>query len=191
MNPTRAFLLAAGFALFAAGCKGPSTDPPPSPPPAVAPAAKKAALPAAQPGQAVRPPAPAVPPAPPVFAYNPVGLRDPFEPFIKLVEEKKVRETAPRLVVPQTPLQRYSTDELKLAGVVWGDEGKARALIEDPQGKGYAVGIGTLVGDRGGRVARILADRIIIEERFKDILGEEKKNVANMMLHKSEGGVVK
>jgi type IV pilus assembly protein PilP len=119
-----------------------------------------------------------------------VGLRDPFEPFIK-IEEKKPKAPGPQRVTPQTPLQRYSTEELKLVGIVWGEEGRARALIEDPQGKGYAVAIGTLVGDRGGKVARILPDRIVIEERFKDVLGEEKKNVANMMLHKSEGEVPK
>jgi hypothetical protein len=38
-------------------------------------------------------------------------------------------------------------------------------------------------------VVRILPDRIVIEERFTDLFGEEKKNVANIMLHKSEGEV--
>jgi len=125
--------------------------------------------------------------APPAaFIYDPTGLRDPFEPFIKLEEKKPV----PKAFVPRTPLQGYPADQLKLVGVVWGgDDTKAKALIEDPQGKGYAVGVGTLVGDRGGKVVRILPDRIVIEERFTDLFGEEKKNVANIMLHKSEGEV--
>ncbi|NTU59495.1 MAG: pilus assembly protein PilP [Deltaproteobacteria bacterium] len=147
-------------------------------------------MPAGAPVPVARP-APAPPPAQPAFTYSPVGLRDPFEPFIKLEEKKVAKRPVEKVAAPQTPLQRYSTEELKLAGIVWGEEGRARALIEDPQGKGYAVAVGTLVGDRGGRVVRILPDRIIIEERFKDILGEEKKAVANMMLHKSDGAVSK
>ena len=51
------------------------------------------------------------------------------------------------------------------------------------------VGVGTQVGDRGGRIVRIQPDRVVIEERFTDLFGEEKKTVANMTLRKSEGEV--
>ena len=51
------------------------------------------------------------------------------------------------------------------------------------------VGVGTLVGDKEGKIARIQPDRVVIEERFTDLFGEEKKNVANMMLRKPEGEV--
>lgn len=127
----------------------------------------------------------------PTFLYDPTGLRDPFEPFIKLEDMKKKGAPAPKAFTPRTPLQQYPSEQLKLVGVVWGAEGRARALIEDPQGKGYAVGVGALVGDRGGKVVRIQPDRVVIEERFTDLFGEEKKNVSNIMLRKSEGEVAR
>jgi type IV pilus assembly protein PilP len=132
-------------------------------------------------------PAAAAMPVPPAFIYNPVGLRDPFEPFIK-IEEKKA---APTQKIPPNapPLQRFTTEQLKLVGIVWSENGKSRALIQDPQGKGYVVGVGTSIGDKGGKIVRIQPDRVVIEERFADLFGEEKKNVANMMLHKPEGEV--
>ncbi|MBI5017417.1 MAG: pilus assembly protein PilP [Deltaproteobacteria bacterium] len=181
-------VLFAGAVLLSCGKKEAAAPASSKPPPPV-PAAQ--ALP-------VQPPRPVVvaaagaepaPPAPAGFAYDPTGLRDPFEPFLKIEEKKK--EPGPRLLSTRMPLQTYSTEQLRLVGVVWGAEGKGKALIEDPQGKGYAVSAGDLVGDRGGKVMRILPDRIVIEERFTDLFGEEKKNVANIMLHKSEGEVAR
>jgi type IV pilus assembly protein PilP len=128
----------------------------------------------------------APPPQAPVLVYDPTGLRDPFEPFIK-IEEKKPR--APKAFVAKTPLQRYAMEELKLVAIIWGEGLHARALVEDPQGKGYVVTTGTHVGDRGGKVVRIQPDRVVVEERFTDLLGEEKVNVANMTLHRAESGV--
>lgn len=183
MSSLRRSLLALSVAVALVSCAKKE----PAAPAAQAPKAKPASARAVKPTAAVPVSAgPAQPqPQPATFVYDPAGLRDPFEPFIKLPEKK----AAPKAFVPRTPLQGYPAEQLKLAGVVWGGDGKAKALIEDPQGKGYAVGVGTLVGDRGGKVVRILPDRIVIEERFNDLFGEEKKNVANIMLHKSEGEV--
>jgi type IV pilus assembly protein PilP len=133
------------------------------------------------------PPLAAAAPAPPAFIYSPVDLRDPFEPFVKLEEKKKLPIADPGRSRP--PLQRFPIEQLTLVGVVWGENGKARALIQDPQGKGYVVGVGTRVGDKDGKIARIQPDRVVIEERFTDLFGEEKKNVTNMMLRKPEGEV--
>ena len=122
-----------------------------------------------------------------VFAYEPEGLRDPFLPFIKLDSKKK--KARPLVFVPKTPLQRYATEELHLVGIIWGQTGRARALIEDPEGKGYVVGTGTLVGDRGGRIVRIQPEEAVVEERAVDLFGEENVNVVRMTLRKPEGEV--
>ena len=165
-----------------AACRAPEPAPAPAPPPTTAaPQADRAPPVVAQTAQ----PAPA-PPVTPVFVYDPTGLRDPFEPFIKLEDKKS---PAPKAFVPKTPLQRFPTEELKLAAIIWGEGVKPRALIEDPQGKGYVVSVGTFVGDRGGKIVRIQPDQVVVEERFTDLFGEEKVNVANMTLHRSESGV--
>lgn len=157
-----------------------------------APAAKGPASTPVRPGQAqtvaVKPPEAPPPPAM-VFSYDPNGLRDPFEPFIKIEEKKQAAQPAPKAFVARTPLQRFSLDEIKLVGVLWTPAGKATALVEDPQNKGYMVSVGAYLGDRGGKIVRIQPDRVVIEERFSDVLGQEKVNVSNIVLHKSEGEV--
>jgi len=175
-------LIAAGLVLGVTAC-GPEPAPPPAAPPAAAPA--------------TRAPAKKLVPVADVdtdrktvveiaFAYEPEGLRDPFQPFIKLETKKKVR---PQVFVPKTPLQRYATEELHLVGIIWGEAGRARALIEDPEGKGYVVGTGTLVGDRGGRIVRIQPEEAVVEERAVDLFGEESMNVVRMTLRKPEDEV--
>lgn len=122
------------------------------------------------------------------FVYNGEGLRDPFQPFIK-IEPKKKKAEKPKVFVPKTPLQRYAVEELQLVGIVWAEGARARALIEDPEGKGYIVGPGTLVGDKGGKIVRIQPERVLVEERFINLLGEETVNTVTMTLRKPEGEV--
>ncbi len=122
------------------------------------------------------------------FVYDATGLRDPFQPFIK-IEPKKKKAEKPKVFVPKTPLQRYAVEELQLVGIVWAEGARARALIEDPEGKGYVVGAGTLVGDKGGKIVRIHPERVLVEERFIDLLGEETVNTVTMTLRKPEGEV--
>ncbi len=164
--------------LGACGPEGPETPPQPVKP-ALAPRVPKPA--AAKPVQ--QPKAPEPP-----FVYNPEGLRDPFQPFIKLVPEKE-RKKAPEVFVPKTPLQRYAVEELRLVGVVWRDGNLSRALIEDPEGKGYVVRVGTLVGDRGGKIVAIHPDKVVIEERIVDLLGEVQQHTVTLRLHTPENEV--
>jgi len=145
------------------------------------------------PSQVATPPAPkvaAVEPASapePEFNFDPTGLRDPFEPFLRL--EEKPKEKKPKVFIPKTPLQRYAVEELKLVGVIWAGQNRSVALVEDPEGKGYVVSGGTLVGDRGGRIVGIHSDRVDVEERFVDLFGEENVKVVTMTLRKPEGEV--
>jgi len=165
-----------------AACGGEKPSPPPESRP---PAAQKAQRPKARPVKKEE----AAPAEGSRFVYNPEGLRDPFQPFIRLRPEKKVAPKAPERFVPKTPLQRYALEELKLVGVVWRDGKGRRALVEDPEGKGYIVRVGTLIGDRGGKIVSIRPDRVEVEERVIDILGEERINRVTMRLHTPEGEV--
>jgi Tfp pilus assembly protein PilP len=123
------------------------------------------------------------------FAYNPSVLRDPFKPFIKMQSKKKGAASVPKPFVAKTPLQKVRLDDLKLVGVVWALDNKAKALIEDPKGKGYYIGVGTYVGDRGGRITAIKPDSVIVEEIWIDPLGEEETKVITLTLHKSDNEV--
>lgn len=183
MGPLRLATVATCLILTLVGCGSEQPAPPPKPSePAAAQPKPRAPV---QPIRDVEV-SESAPTEPAPFVYDSRGLRDPFQPFIELTPKKKVK---PKVFVPKTPLQRYATEELQLVGIVWAQGSKSKALIEDPEGKGYVVRVGTLVGDRDGRIVRILPEEVVIEERFVDLLGEENVKVATMKLHKPEGEV--
>ncbi|MFA6149544.1 MAG: pilus assembly protein PilP [bacterium] len=126
--------------------------------------------------QAPKPEAKA-PPAPPaevqakkvetVVLYDPRGKRDPFVSFVKV--EQRRRATVNTESLP--PLQRYELGELKFVGVIWTKKG-ARGLLEDAEGKGYSVTVGTRIGRAGGVVSRITGKEIFVKEQFVGNRGE-------------------
>lgn len=118
---------------------------------------------------------------PAVVLYSSAGKRDPFVPFLK-VEPKEVR--AGNENVP--PLQRYDLGELKFVGVIWGPKA-AYALVEDAEGKGYTVTVGTKIGRGGGVVLRILDGEIVVKEEFRDNTGAKVVRRSSMKLQSAGG----
>jgi len=103
-----------------------------------------------------------------VALYDPLGKRDPFVSFIKVEEREKTGRGATAL----PPLQRYDLGELKLVGVIWTKQG-ARGLVEDAEGRGYSVTLGTRIGRSGGVVSRITGKEIFVKEEFVGNRGEK------------------
>jgi type IV pilus assembly protein PilP len=89
--------------------------------------------------------------------------------------EPLVKERPPEQLVPVDdpkrplgPLERYDLSALKLVAIMWGDLGR-RALIKAPDGKGYFVAVNTYMGKYGGKVVAVEKDKIVIEERYKNL----------------------
>jgi len=100
--------------------------------------------------------------------YDPRGKRDPFVSFIKVEDRRK-----PAIdIASLPPLQRYELGELKFVGVIWTKKG-ARGLVEDAEGKGYSVTVGTRIGRSGGVVSRITGKEILVREEFVGNRGEK------------------
>jgi type IV pilus assembly protein PilP len=111
--------------------------------------------------------------------YDPLGRRDPFRP--------PRAGTATPVGEPRTPLQRYEIGQLRLVAVIY--EGRnPRAVLEDDQGLGYIVGIGTPVGPHGGQVRAIERGRILIQEDSVDFYGERQPNEVALELRTAERG---
>jgi len=114
------------------------------------------------------------------YSYNSVGRRDPFTPIIVREDLKAQSEDRP-------PLERYSIHEFKLTGVVWGGFGY-NAMLEGPEGKGYFVRVGTIIGQNKGIIKKITKDVMVIEEKFKTISGEtDRKEIVIELRKKQEG----
>jgi len=147
---------------FFAGGFGCSKEPPA--PPVVKMQAPKpeAKVPAAAPAAEVQ-----AKKAEPVALYDPLGKRDPFVSFIKAEERQKAGIGTASL----PPLQRYDLGELKFVGVIWTKKG-ARGLVEDAEGKGYSVTVGTRIGRSGGIVSRITGKEIFVREEIVGTRGK-------------------
>jgi Tfp pilus assembly protein PilP len=164
--PVRHFSLAVGIlaavSIFAAGfgcSKEPAAPQPVVKRQAPKPEAKAPVVPAAE-AQAKK-----VEPAP---LYDPRGKRDPFVSFIRVEERRRAGTDTTAL----PPLQRYDLGELKFVGVIWTKKG-AMGLVEDAEGKGYSVTVGTRIGRSGGVVSRITGKEILVKEEFVGNRGEK------------------
>jgi len=115
-----------------------------------------------------------------IYAYSPAGRRDPFTSII-IKEEKK------SLAGAKAPLERYPINEFKLVGVVWGGLGY-HAMVEGPDGKGYLIRQGTKIGPNQGVVKKITQTTMVIEEKYKDPLGETNRKEIIIELRKKQEG---
>jgi type IV pilus assembly protein PilP len=112
------------------------------------------------------------------FSYRPVNRRDPFAPIV-MRQEKKAS------IGDRPPLERYNISEFKLSGIVWGGFGY-NAMLEGPDGKGYFIRVGTILGPNRGVVKKITQNVIVIEEKFKNMMGEIERKEITVQLRKKQ-----
>lgn len=113
------------------------------------------------------------------YAYNPIGKRDPFRSF--LASGERAGDD-----VPTTPLQRYEVDQYQLVGIIWGIE-RPRALVQDPEGVGHVMEVGTYIGKNWGKVTRISAEEVVVTEEYQTIRGDLVVNDIRLALPISDG----
>ena len=158
------------FALMGGGC---AKEERPAPAPVVKKTMPKEEAKAAEAAHAVT--VAEVKPSP-VVVYNPDGKRDPFVPFLKM--ERK--DSLP-VIGSLPPLQRYELGEFRFVGIIWSPK-VTRALLEDSEGKGYTVSVGTKIGRSGGVVTRITEKEIVVREEFRDYAGSKVKRDSSLKL---------
>ena len=113
------------------------------------------------------------------YSYNATGRRDPFAPIIQK-EEKQAK------LGDRPPLERYNLYDFKMTAVIWGGFGY-NAMVEAPDGKGYFVRVGTVMGPNKGVVKKITESEIVVEEKFKNFSGEtERKDIVIELRKKQE-----
>jgi len=110
--------------------------------------------------------------------YDPVGRRDPFRP---------PRAGNGRAGEPRTPLQRYEIGQLKLVAIIY-DTREPRAVVEDEQGLGYIIKVGTPIGPNGGQVRAIERGKVTVTEETVDYYGEPRRNEVAMELRTAQRG---
>jgi type IV pilus assembly protein PilP len=113
------------------------------------------------------------------FEYDRIGKTDPFRSF----EWERLEISDPR----GGPLEQFDVSQLSVVAVVW-KTGNAKALVQDPSGQGYIVGMGTRVGKNEGLVTQIDDNLVVVKETYEDFLGNVTKKDIEMRIRGSEGG---
>ncbi|HVY55782.1 MAG TPA: pilus assembly protein PilP [Thermodesulfobacteriota bacterium] len=110
--------------------------------------------------------------------YDSTGMRDPFKPFIKLTDTP----TAPSVAL-RPPIQRYPLNQFRITGIVWIG-GKPQAMVVDPEGNTYFLGVGDKIGSSDGEILEVRQNGILVQERtrFENVYGEVKIEVKQSVL---------
>ncbi len=138
--------IAALVACAGLGCG--ETKPPPRPAPAAS-----AAKPTTAPATAVAVPLPE-------WTYTSVGKRDPFRSYLADVAAQGKQVAESRCT---TPLGRFDLEQLRLVAVITGLEDPV-AMVEAPNGVGYALRRGACIGRNGGVIAAVRTGEVVISE---------------------------
>jgi len=112
------------------------------------------------------------------YVYSPVGKRDPFKSFYKVIR-------GPEKHGPGTILTKYEIDQLKLTAIISGIS-RPRAQVELPDGKGIVIKVGTRIGKNFGRVVRIKNDEVVVAEDYRDYIGRKVTNFIHMKIMKEK-----
>jgi len=123
--------------------------------------------------------------------YKPEGKINPFEnPFKESAPQETVQQQMEDANKPerirQTPLERIDLSQLSLVGVIKFSSGY-QAIVEEQSGKGYVIKEGTYIGTDYGQVTEIQDDRIIIQEKVKDLMGKYQDRKSHLKLQKPLG----
>lgn len=110
------------------------------------------------------------------FTYDKNGKRDPFEPFDLSATPEPVGGSS---------LTAYSLGQLRLTAVIVAPSGEKKGIVEDTQGRGYTVTEGTQIGNDGGVVVSIEADRLKIVVTKTDFTGQTTQNAVEMKINQA------
>ena len=116
---------------------------------------------------------------------KPLVNRDPFKPFIKIVEKKEV-ETQVSKSLP--PIKRYPLEQFRLVGIVWVGV-QPKVMVVDPEKNTYFLGVGDEIGSREGKIIEVRESGIMVEEKnyFEDVFGQKKvETVKSVLAFKGE-----
>lgn len=104
-----------------------------------------------------------------IFSYDPKGKPDPFKPFVdaelalRKLKEAQLKKQVQKQRLPLSPLQQVGIEQFKLVGIGGNEKGRT-AVVQDMAGKYYTLSIATPIGMNNGKVAKILKDRVVVEE---------------------------
>jgi type IV pilus assembly protein PilP len=105
--------------------------------------------------------------------YDSAGKRDPFKPFLNLVDTP----VGPSPIV-RPPIQRYPLNQFRISGIVWIG-GSPQAMVVDPEANTYFLGVGDKIGNKDGVITEVRVTGLLVQEtaRLENVYGVVKVEV--------------
>ena len=101
------------------------------------------------------------------FSYVSINKRDPFRSYLADMDKGP---SAPGSI---SDTERFDLSQYRLTAVVSGTTAP-RAMVEDPDGDGHVIKMGSKLGKNGGRVTRISTKGIRVIEEFRAPTGQKQ-----------------
>jgi type IV pilus assembly protein PilP len=142
----------------------PAIQPPPVRSPVVAPVQKVLT-------SAVR-----LPPSPAGNQFDFSNKKDPFKPFV-VAKVPSTSSDMKKAIREGLPIHSFDVSQFRLIGLVTSGK-ENQAMVVDPNGKGYVLRVGMLIGKNDGRIVTINSAGVDVVEQFKDDNGRvHKENI--------------
>jgi len=123
---------------------------------------------------------------PPANQFDFSNKKDPFKPFVVAkTESKNTPETMKKNLRGSLPIHSFDVSQFKLIGVITGGR-ENKAMVTDPEGKGYVLKVGMLIGKNDGRITSISSSGVDVLEQFKDDNGRVRKETIKLTLPRKQ-----
>lgn len=127
----------------------------------------------------------ALPPAP-VNQFDFSNKKDPFKPFVTVKAPQAPSVNAVKRIAANTlPIHSFDVSQFKLIGVVT-DNRQNKAMVVDPNGKGYVIKPGMTIGKNGGVITSITNSGVDVLEQFRDDNGRVRKETIKITLPRKQ-----
>jgi type IV pilus assembly protein PilP len=127
-----------------------------------------------------------LPPAP-VNQFDFSNKKDPFKPFVIVkASQAPVADNLPKRVRNAAlPIHNFDVNQFKLIGIVTGDN-QNKAMVVDPNGKGYVIKVGMTIGKNEGLITSITHSGVDVVEQFRDDNGRVRKETIKITLPRKQ-----
>ncbi len=111
--------------------------------------------------------------------------KDPFKPFMVVKASQGTSAGEKRIVRDGLPIHSFDVNQFRLIGIVTGDK-QNKAMVVDPNGKGYVVRVGMTIGKNDGLITSIGNNGVDVLEQFRDDNGRVRKETIKITLPRKQ-----
>jgi type IV pilus assembly protein PilP len=122
----------------------------------------------------------------PVNQFDFSKKKDPFRPFVIVkAPQAPSADNVSKMVRNALPIHSFDVSQFKLIGIVTSDR-QNKAMVVDPNGKGYVITVGMTIGKNEGLITSITNSGVDVVEQFRDDNGRVRKETIKITLPRKQ-----